>query len=82
MFEYIAVRLYNERKKDGDMNERKESTESIARSLGTNGTCIVEWVTLYQALGADGLKTSPRLSAYSAKKNTMPSMITLPAKGH
>ena len=27
------------------------STESIARSLGTNGTRIVEWVTLYQALG-------------------------------
>ena len=24
MLEYIAVRLYNERKKDGDMNERKE----------------------------------------------------------
>ena len=39
------------------------STESIARSLGTNGTRIVKWVTLYQALGADGLKTSPKLSA-------------------
>lgn len=25
MFEYIAVRLYNERKKDGDMNERKKN---------------------------------------------------------
>lgn len=24
MFEYIIARLYNERKKDGDMNERKE----------------------------------------------------------
>ena len=43
------------------------STESIARSLGTNGTRIVEWVTLYQALGADGLKTSPKLSACSAE---------------
>ena len=43
------------------------STEGIARSLGTNGTRIVEWVTLYQALGADGLKTSPKLSAYSAE---------------
>ena len=43
------------------------STESIARSLGTNGTRIVEWVTLYQALGADGLKTSPKLSTYSAE---------------
>jgi len=26
MFEYIAVRLYNERKKDGDMNEIKEKS--------------------------------------------------------
>ena len=43
------------------------STESIARSLGTNGTRIVEWVALYQALGADGLKTSPKLSTYSAE---------------
>ena len=43
------------------------STESIARSLGTNGTRIVEWVTWYQALGADGLKTSPKLSTYSAE---------------
>ena len=43
------------------------STESIARSLGTKGTRIGEWVALYQALGADGLKTSPKLSSYSAK---------------
>ena len=43
------------------------STESIARSLGTNGTRIVKWVTLYQVLGADGLKTSPKFSAYSAE---------------
>ena len=43
------------------------STESIARGLGTNGTRIVEWATLYQALGADGLKTSPKLSACSAE---------------
>ena len=27
------------------------STESIARSLGTNGTRIIEWVTIYQSLG-------------------------------
>lgn len=25
------------------------STESIARNLGTNGTRIVEWATLYQS---------------------------------
>lgn len=43
------------------------STESIARSLETNGTRIVEWVALYQSLEADGLKTSPKLSAYSAE---------------
>ena len=42
-------------------------TEHIARSLGTNGTRIFEWVTLYQPLGADGLKTSPKLSAYSTE---------------
>mgnify|MGYP001061767393 FL=1 len=34
------------------------STESIARSLGTNGTRIIEWVTIYQSLGAEGLKTT------------------------
>ena len=43
------------------------STESIARSLETNGTRIVEWVALYQSLGADELKTSLKLSAYSAE---------------
>ena len=58
------------------------STESIARSLGTNGTRIVEWVALYQALGADGLKTSPNSAPILPKQNTMPSLITFPAKGH
>ena len=43
------------------------SIENIARSLGTNGTRIVEWVNLYQALGAGELKTSSKLSAYSAE---------------
>ncbi|MEY8506870.1 transposase [Lachnospiraceae bacterium 42-17] len=43
------------------------STESIARSLGTNGTRIVEWVTLYQSLGIEGLKTTPKLRVYSAE---------------
>ena len=43
------------------------STESIARSLGTNGSRIIEWVTLYQSLGAEGLKNTQKLSAYSAE---------------
>lgn len=43
------------------------STESIARSLGTNGTRIVEWATLYQSLGAEGLKTTQKPSRYSAE---------------
>lgn len=47
--------------------ERSCSTESIARSLGTNGARIVEWVTLYQSLGAEGLKTTPKLNAYSVE---------------
>lgn len=42
------------------------STESIARNLGTTGTRIIEWVTIYQSLGAEGLKTTQKLSAYSA----------------
>ena len=58
------------------------SAESIARSLGTNGTRIVEWVTLYQAQGAGGLKTFPNLAPILPKQNTMPSVITLPTKGH
>ncbi len=43
------------------------STESIARSLGTNGTRIMEWATLYQSLGMEGLKASQKLSSYSAE---------------
>ena len=43
------------------------STESIARNLGTNGTRIIEWATIYQSLGAEGLKTTQKLSVYSAE---------------
>ena len=43
------------------------STESIARSLGTNGTRIIEWATIYQSLGIEGLKATQKLSAYSAE---------------
>ena len=42
------------------------STESIARNLGTNGTRIIEWATIYQSLGAKGLKL-PKSSSYSAE---------------
>jgi transposase-like protein len=42
-------------------------TESIARSLGTNGSRIIEWATLYQSLGAEGLKTTQKPSSYSAE---------------
>lgn len=34
--------------------EESYSTESIARSLGTNGTHIAKWITLYQSLGVGG----------------------------
>lgn len=47
--------------------EGNTSLESLARSLGTNGTRIVEWVTLYQSLGVEGLRTASKLSAYSAE---------------
>ena len=43
------------------------STESIARSLGTNGSRIIEWATIYQSLGTEGLKTTQKLSSYSAE---------------
>lgn len=43
------------------------STESIARSLGTNGTRIIEWATLYQSLGIEGLKVGQKLSSYSSE---------------
>ena len=44
------------------------STESIAQSLGTNGSRIIEWATIYQSLGAEGLlKTTQKLSSYSAE---------------
>lgn len=43
------------------------STGSFARSLGTNGTRIIEWATLYQSLGTKGLKTASKLSIYSAE---------------
>ena len=43
------------------------STESIARSLGTNGARIIEWATIYQSLGAEGLKATQKPSAYSAE---------------
>lgn len=43
------------------------STESLARSLRTNGTRIIEWATLYQSLGVEGLKTALKLSTYSAE---------------
>ena len=43
------------------------STESLARSLGTNGLRIIEWVTIYQSLGAAGLKITQKLSTYSAE---------------
>ena len=36
------------------------STESIARSLGTNGTRIIEWAMIYPSLGAEGLRLSFR----------------------
>ena len=36
------------------------STESIARNLGTNGSRIIEWATIYQSLGAEGLKPPPK----------------------
>ncbi len=41
--------------------------ESLARSLGTNGTRSIEWATLYQSLGVEGLKTVSKLSTYSAE---------------
>ena len=47
--------------------ERNTTLESLARSLGTNRTRIVEWVTLYQSLGVEGLKTVSKLSAYSVE---------------
>ena len=47
--------------------EGNTTLESLARSLGTNGTRIVEWVTLYQSLGVEGLKTVSKLSAYSVE---------------
>ena len=43
------------------------STESIAQSLGTNGSRIIEWATIYQSLGAEGLKATQKPSAYSAE---------------
>ena len=47
--------------------EGKASVESIGRGLGTNGSRIVEWATIYQALGAEGLRSAPKLSAYSTE---------------
>ena len=36
------------------------STESIARNLGTNGTRIIEWATIYQSLGGRRTKNHPK----------------------
>ena len=43
------------------------STESIARSPGTNRAGIIKWATIYQSLGAEGLKTSQKSVACPAE---------------
>ena len=57
------------------------STESIARSLGTNGTRIIEWVTIYQSLGAEGLKPPKSSAPIQRKQNATLSVIIFLAKG-
>ena len=57
------------------------STESIARNLGTNGTRIIEWAAIYQSLGAEGLKTTQKLSAYSAETKRRAACDYLSGKG-
>lgn len=47
--------------------EGKVSVESIGRSIGTNGARIIEWATIYQALGAEGLRSAAKLSTYSTE---------------
>lgn len=47
--------------------EGKASVESIGRSIGTNGARIVEWATIYEALGAEGLRHATKLSTYSTE---------------
>ena len=57
------------------------STESIARNLGTNGTRIIEWATIYQSLGAKGLKLTKSSAPIRRKQNASLSTIIFLAKG-
>lgn len=57
------------------------STESIARNLGTNGTRIIEWATIYQSLGAKGLKLPKSSAPIRRKQNAALSAIIFLVKG-
>ena len=57
------------------------SAESIARNLGTNGTRIIEWATIYQSLGSEGLKTTQNSAPIRRKQNAALSAIIFLAKG-
>lgn len=47
-----------------DEQEQQIAKGALAKGLGTRS---IEWATIYQSLGAEGLKTAQKLSTYSAE---------------